>query len=250
MTAAYRQYTEEMHRRFGYLATWLPNSKVELGDVGLLRRDRFERITDLERLGIPFTSGGIGNPADYEYMSADSVEAAFKSDTKLSVPQVGVTPEAVLAITFGRANAVVFVAHGCTTETIEDLDEVGRRILSMDRNGKWERDHVVVTELVRAASATILISSGAQASAELAVRARGGISTLSLGEAAADVRLISSSGIGTKIIAAMEVSPLFRASGVQTRLLRGKRFETKGRKALARGVADFVEVDYGDEEGG
>ena len=48
MTAVYEQYTQEMHSRFGYLATWLPNARIALGDVGVLKRDRFTVVTRIK----------------------------------------------------------------------------------------------------------------------------------------------------------------------------------------------------------
>jgi hypothetical protein len=41
-------YLHEMHQRFGYLATWLPNAKLELGDVGVLRGEEFRQKDDTE----------------------------------------------------------------------------------------------------------------------------------------------------------------------------------------------------------
>ncbi len=65
MGAVYQQYTEELHDKFGYLATWLPGTKLKLGDVGILKRDRFEFVTTLNDLGLPFTIRDISGAADY-----------------------------------------------------------------------------------------------------------------------------------------------------------------------------------------
>jgi hypothetical protein len=54
VSAIHEQYSEELRSEFDYLSTWLPNSHIELGDVGRLHRDRFERLTSLAELGIPF----------------------------------------------------------------------------------------------------------------------------------------------------------------------------------------------------
>jgi hypothetical protein len=39
-------YLNEMHKRFGFLATWLPNATIAVGDVGFLRRDTLAAVND------------------------------------------------------------------------------------------------------------------------------------------------------------------------------------------------------------
>jgi hypothetical protein len=54
MPAIYEQYSEELRSEFDYLSAWLPNAHIELGDVGNLHRDRFERLCSLADLGLRF----------------------------------------------------------------------------------------------------------------------------------------------------------------------------------------------------
>ena len=54
MKSAIRRYTDEVHDHYSYWATWLPTSRVGLGDLGLVRKRVFEPQTNLEELGITF----------------------------------------------------------------------------------------------------------------------------------------------------------------------------------------------------
>jgi hypothetical protein len=246
MKPAYEQYTEELHQRFGYLATWLPNVKLQLGDVGVLNRDRFERVSSLEQLGIPFTAHSFGSAADYEYTSSDSVEIGLKAGADAQVIQPVGNAEIVMSVSFKRANAVVFIGQSCKSIQIANLDEVGRGILARHKRAEWAKEHVVITELIQAQSATILISSSNSASVDFALDGGLGLETIRLADASGSVRMVGSSGIGTKIVGRKNLSPLFRASGVVSRFLRDDRFKTRsvGRKQAAS--AEFTDVYYND----
>src|SRR5688572_22235598 len=112
MPAPYERYTEELHDQYGYLATWLPNLKLKLGDVGRLKRDRFEFVTDLNHLGISFETREAGESANYDYVSADGAGVEFQASGETA--GIGTAlgqSRATAAVSFKRANAVVFIAR-------------------------------------------------------------------------------------------------------------------------------------------
>ena len=73
----YRTYLDSMFQRFHFLATWMPNQHLELGDVGTIRKGAFERVTSLDNLRIPFSSVTGPTPMDLEHSSGDSVQVDF-----------------------------------------------------------------------------------------------------------------------------------------------------------------------------
>src|SRR5690348_16304820 len=77
MPAIFEQYTHELEDKFGYLATWLPSTALRLGDVGVLKRDRFEFVTTLVDLGLETEVRGHGGAADYQYVSAAGADIVF-----------------------------------------------------------------------------------------------------------------------------------------------------------------------------
>eukprot|EP01037_Dinobryon_pediforme_P010939 gene10939-11022_t len=60
MPAIYEQYTHELRNKFGYLATWIPTTKLKLGDIGILKKDRFEYRGNLGLLADATITNSLG----------------------------------------------------------------------------------------------------------------------------------------------------------------------------------------------
>src|SRR5437899_12032034 len=119
MVAINRQYAREMNEKFGYFATWLPNVRVKLGDVGLVREHVFEPVSSLEQMGIAFGIDRDRQTADFDYTSSDAVSI----DTKVSgavhdLAAATASADGTISISFSRADAVVFQASGCLRSNI------------------------------------------------------------------------------------------------------------------------------------
>jgi hypothetical protein len=222
--------------------------------VGVLRRDRFDYVTSLTNLGIPFKTRDVSEAADYEYTSRGDAQIQFH--TAANTAAIGAVignanPKA--SVLFKRANAVLFLAKGCTTTTIDQQDRLGQQILGLYEAELWPKDHVVITELVTAGSATILVSAseGAKAdfSADVAIAPQG----ISLADASAGLQIANSYGVATQILASRQLTPLFRASGVRRNWFSGRRFEPRAGEASEQqrqGISSphFVDLDYADLE--
>jgi hypothetical protein len=79
MASINKQYAKEINERFGYLATWLPNVEMRVGDVGIIRDHIFERRTSLAELGIPVDVQLDPSAIDFEYTSSDAVTINVKA---------------------------------------------------------------------------------------------------------------------------------------------------------------------------
>ena len=252
MNPVYRQYTEELHDKFGYLATWLPNTKLKLGDVGFLKRDRFELITTIDDLGLHTQSRDIGGAADYQYISSEGASINFdvSGAAPTAVGPITHSAAAKVSVVFARANAVVFLATGCKTVSIERHDILGRTILERFKAGSWDKDYVVITELVTASSATILISATDSAQVDLDSKATVAATGLSLADVNAGFTIRSSSGVATQILAASEITPLFRASAIRRHIFSSPSFDTRSGISTPRNENEdvFGDIDYRDLE--
>lgn len=72
--------------------------------------------------------------------------------------------DAGIVVTFGsNAGGVVFEATGTEHQLIADVDALDRTILDAHEHGEWKDDWVVISDLMMATSATILISQGRDA---------------------------------------------------------------------------------------
>ena len=139
----------------------------------------------------------------------------------------------------------------CTTE--KKISTLGRTVLARTEAGRWPRDHVVITELLSTGPAAVLVANNHDARIELAATVPTPLDGLPLASASAALDIVSSRGIGVKIIAPTGLTPLFRASGVRRRLLGEDRFEHRGSvngnpvsTELRDAPAEFIELTYED----
>jgi hypothetical protein len=80
--------------------------------------------------------------------------------------------EAGVVVELSAPGARYLQAWGCTIRRIADLDALGRVVCERYRAGRWPKGHVVVTEVVTAASAAALIAGRYGGRIELAAAGR------------------------------------------------------------------------------
>ncbi|MFD6825622.1 hypothetical protein ACFWC5_35535 [Streptomyces sp. NPDC060085] len=89
---------------------------------------------------------------------------------------------------------------------IVDLPAIQHELL--DLGERWQRDWVVVTEVVEARSAAIVVSS--RSGGRLDLNVQGGGAGSSLAELASRVQVASESGIAARVVSPEKLTPLFR----------------------------------------
>lgn len=251
MAAMYEQYTEEMHREFGYSATWLPNTQLSIGDVGFFHRDRFQRVTSLREMGITIAVGPTGEPSDLEYLSANQVQLSWRTDAGASTMPAA-EAATTISVVFGRAHAVVFQALACRVRAIRDLPGLTAQLHALVDSGKWQRDYAVITEVIQTGPSAVLVSSQANARADFRVRAGALTGPCALAQAAANLGVLSTSGVSVKVVAPKGLTPLFRACAFRSRFrkppqlaYRGGGEEITDAAPSARGL-EFGPLGYAD----
>lgn len=211
-------YAQEIHGKLGgFLATWLPNMPVAVGDVGTVDDGVFTKIGTLKDFGIAFEAAPPGPEVNLDYASEGAVEITSGAAGDAPIPgTVPANVSADIAVSFKRANAVLFQAAKCRTITTANLMQVSDRIIALSEAGEWPKNQVVVTDVVRCAALTVLISSSENA--HITLRAKGDLGTAQLKLASLDVNfeVKSSSSIGVKIVSEHDLTPLFTARGVKT----------------------------------
>lgn len=216
MPSPQKQYTQELFDKFGYMATWLPGVPVRLGDIGTYKKGQFERVTSLKNLGIPFrvlkgTSTGQAN-----YASQGSVSETFKAKGEASeLAKYLAKAEAGFIIEMSRANATLFKAVETRTSQIDDLQSLGEIILELYTLGNWDPKHFVVVETLDVESATIFISSSANARAELSAAGNVTPGGISIADINAGLQIQFASNMHTQIVASKGLTPLFKARSVK-----------------------------------
>lgn len=252
MTAVNSRYAKELRQRFGYTATWLPNVPVRLGDIGTLYGHTYERIRTLADFGISFDSRPpISMTTSLEYASTGDVYITIKQKGELSIANSALAKaDAGIIIEFGRAGAVVFQAGGCAVSSIEDQLSLADKLLAMYADGQWNRDYVVVTDVVHAEWTSVLVSKANAANIEFRLDAD--LMHASLADAsAAGLQVIRSHNIETQIIAKGGLTPLFKAKGIRPRLIQPPRVVSRGQRPTSIDLSEnfiFGDMDYEDFE--
>src|ERR1044072_8200162 len=130
MVAIHEAYTREMYDEYGYFAVWLPSVPLALGDVGTFTGHRFDKLTTLADLGVPFRASPVSARADVEYSSSGAV--SMSADGAVGVTRT--VPMVSLSITFSRDGATFFQARECTEQSIDNLPELASALLPLCEN--------------------------------------------------------------------------------------------------------------------
>jgi hypothetical protein len=256
MAKAWKVYTKEMAKKFGYLATWAPGVPLKVGDIGILRQNLFRRIGGLEDCKISFEVRADTSPTSLSHVSDGKVTINFKPEGALSLPNSVLKQiQAGFTIEFSNENAIVFEANGCLNPSIQDQITLGQKIIDLYIKGQWNKDWVVITELVKTDSATVLISAAKEAKIEISVSGSISATNINLGDASANMKIEYMRNMHTRIIAekGQSLTPLFRAQGIKSYYpinvaLAGVRLSGMDLETPLDGRADLYFGDFNYEQ--
>lgn len=225
MTGPEDVYTTTMLKRLGYVATWFPGTQITVGLIGIMQDHTFIPKSSIRTLGVRFTT--TNDPSSDETMQfKSSKQIKIEGKAKGSVSDIAPTipkARAGVAVTFGKEVGVVFSATEITATRIADVLSLENAIWDLWDRYLWDESWVVVTELITAKKATILISEGGQAKVEL--QAKGAVQSgpVDVGNLSAGFNVVSSYGMHTQIVGESGMTPLFRAIRVRDGFWKGAR---------------------------
>jgi hypothetical protein len=211
----YELYAKEMYTRTGYFAAWLPSMPVALGDVGVLKNNRFSKITTLAQLDVSFQVGAASKPADLDYSTAEYVSVS----PGVSLDAAGASAHAGLNISFGRAGATLFQARDCVLESVENLPELERALLDLRSKRRWRSGYVVVTTVLRTGPTVIVVSDERGASMEVRVDAGALSAAMPVAAGLGHLEVTSRKGVTVEVLSREGATPLFRVSRLRRRPL-------------------------------
>ncbi|MBC7924560.1 MAG: lipase family protein [Bryobacteraceae bacterium] len=207
------QYCKQLRRELRRHANFPPNRPVALGDYGVLRDEVFERLGNVRQLGITFEIIEGTAQTTFTFKSHGSVDFALiaKGDVQPGgIPAV----RAGLEVKFSRAEAVFFNAAGCTVKAIDNVAAVGTALVQLLREGRWEADFHVVTELNLAAKTTAIAS--ADRNSEIRLEAKSpALEAIQLGDASLDLQVKRSRNTALEIVTEGGNIPLMQLSRIR-----------------------------------
>ena len=212
MTSAVRLYTDEIHDQFSYWATWLPASRIRLGDLGLVRNRVFSPQTSLADLGVSFETQR-SEVLNLQHATRDSVRATFQSAAASQIiPQIP-QGKAGVELAFSKTGGIVFVVKDGRQRRIRNLDAIGLKLLEFIQQGDVDREYALVTHVVDAAAATVLISGSSEATFVTSADVDFQAGLLDLASTSAHFSRVSSKNLETEVIANQGATPLFKLAG-------------------------------------
>ena len=213
MTSPVRRYTDEIHGQFSYWATWLPTSRVRLGDLGPVQNRVFSPQANLEELGVSFETTRRTDVLNLQHATQNGVQITFQSAAaNQTIPQIP-QGKAGVEVAFAKTSGIVFVVRDGRERRIRNLDAIGQRLLELIQRGDVAREYALVTHVIDAAAATVLISSSNEAkfvtSADMDLKA----GLLDLANASMNFSRVSSKNMETELVADQGATPLFKLAG-------------------------------------
>jgi hypothetical protein len=221
------QYTSEIHDELGYWATWLPSKQLHLGDCGRIRDREFTVEATLADFGIDFESVSDTNVASIQHATHGGVDwhVEAKGDNK-SIPQIP-QGSAGFIVDLSKGKALVLVVSGAVEERIADVPSIQKKLDELAASGDFDRELAVITHLVKADRATVLIASDSSGQIALSAEVDLTAGLLDLANANAGLSRVASSGLETEIVAEQGLTPLFKLMGFRRRgLFLGRRKES------------------------
>lgn len=212
-------YLKSVHEKsHGYRPTWLPNMPIELGDYGVIEDNVFRKDGNISDLGISFKEGTSENESSMDLSSEKGVAITSKIAGKIEPKAVNMgKADAGFIVEFNNEKSFVFKINGFVLRIISNLGDVKKEILNRFRNANWEPGVVVISEIIEAKSATILLSGQAGSKVELKASGNVDVVKLDIADASAKFQVASSQSMAAKIVGE-KVNPLYRAIGIKKNL--------------------------------
>ncbi|MEO6670130.1 MAG: hypothetical protein ABIN36_11680 [Ferruginibacter sp.] len=206
-----------MNNKTGYRATWDPGKQLKLGQIGKLdKAGVFSVYSSLEKEDIPMEIDVDTTTLDMDYTSNDSVTISTKLSGKAPVAgSVFTDLDAGFTFDFKSSKSIVFQSNGNKTNQIVNIAEVTKLILQKYKDGNWDKDWLVITELVEAGAATIIISNSSDGKLELKANANAGAGNLKLTDVSLGLSVARETGSTLKYIAENGLTPLYRVMGIR-----------------------------------
>lgn len=215
-------YSKGIRKKFkSYYATWLPNQKISMGDVGIIRRYTFEKVTNLSDIGINFNKSKNDNSVAIDYASGKDVSVSYESDSPAdTLPGTNTTINA--AIKFSKEGSFIISAKDGSEIEIDNHYSIGEKINALRKIGKWDPRWLVVTRIITFPYASIIISTSRISEIKFQIKNDKINNSFAWIGSENNFSIFSQTGDILKIIGEKEITPLFQVHGLKRRVIRNE----------------------------
>ena len=242
MSTVAEYYSRALHKHFSLLGTWMPNARISLGDVGVWDRGIFQRLTSLGKLGVNMGIRKGLAPATFSFTS--EMTAAIRNSLSGSIAPGQPVGKVQVDLTFASQGGFMFQAIDCYQDEIDNKAGLAKTILGYVRTGEWQKEWAVVDSVIRAGSATIVISNSSQAS--LGLNVDGPVEFSSLAKLNSGFEVSSENGNIARFISQADLVPLFTLGRIKTSIIQ-RVLGVPGETIQFGGAGDAFLTHSGDD---
>jgi hypothetical protein len=226
MVSPQKYYVQEISKKTNYRANWLPDKPMNVGDVGKMEDGIFTLYTTLEQQGIGLKVAELSSSLNSDYTSNESVKVTMNGhDLATGVPGIPITEGRILCkIDFQKSDGVFFQICEPSRQVLENLSEIETEILDRYKKGVWNLGWVVVSEVVRPQSSTIMINSFGTNVLEFELNSGRDQSPVNLADTSLGLHLLRETGTCIKYLAKNNLTPLFAIKGISDPLFGKTKF--------------------------
>jgi hypothetical protein len=149
--------------------TWPPFALLKIGDI--VRIDEvgmFVTDSSLKKLNIRYESEISDTHAHYSYRSQGSVTVTAHAKVELKTEEIA-RVESLITVSFSKENSILFDLADIEYESIVDLSSVEAALAKIFDSGKWDNNWLVVTNVMKAKKATILLANSKKSRVNLSI---------------------------------------------------------------------------------
>lgn len=249
MSSLARSYVTEVHEEYRYWPSWLPLPRYKIGDCGTLEDGVFfTKKRHVTRFGVS-KDALKEEPAEradpmlrFHSKGAVSIEAQARGENA-RIPNIP-SGEVGARITFSRENATLLAARGVKDRRLVDQYRLEQELKDLVKAGDFPPDHVVVTDLVVASSARVMISTSANQSVTFTASASAKAATFDIAALGGKISgSLSHTGVA-EYQGGRGTTPLFKVMGfnVGGKMRRFKEWVFQQGKGVPRIVVGPIEA--------
>ncbi len=210
-------YIDEIRKQDeSFFATWTPGKPMKLGDIGVIKKNRFSLIGNLKDRGIKFKVRHDKSPMPYQFNSLDGIEIHPKVSGKLD-PKFSdlLELEVGFGVEFSKKGKFFFKANEQYEDCIDDLIALGNQMENLFNGEIKDKNYVIINKIIRSPLVTILISNSNKSKVSLLAKADASLKEINIADVNIDVEVKSSSGLGFDSPQIVDATPFFGAISVQ-----------------------------------
>lgn len=230
------KYVTELFNEYRYWPIWLPGRRLRVGDCGRLEDGVF---FDFKRHASAYgvskealkTKPATRDPV-LHFVSSDGVDV----ETQAKGQNAGITSlpagTAGARIKFTRAHSTFLAAVEVSELTLVDKQALEDELVELVKKGDFPAEYVVITDVVRAGAARVIISTNAGQEVTLQAEASLAAASFSLASLGAKLSVQLNSSAGAEYGGGKGMTPLFKPMGFEMggRIRRFLRRFSRGRR--------------------